>query len=327
MSARKIFTLLFTLLIFHISTEAQSTPEALLSQLPDVPTVNCTADRAETDRFTDRIYKIKATIQQTADRIHADAKADMEENKNKIVSNAIWQSGLQKSDVQKLQQSGGGEEEERKAAEKAVNEQYNVSLQELEKVGEMNDAEQKKWAQQHAEQMKNQAMENPQTTIKKDDKAKRFFDLANEQKLLGEHITERMNRIARLFKQVEWQDSIESKKLEEKLRPLHEQLCSGVCTDAEIARSNAAEKQIYALQIQFCEKMSPMRTDAISQYLTTVKSLLPEYRKLTNIQNEVAKQQQIGEIVPQDLSCYAAIDEYATVLLSAYKYWAGKFNK
>ena len=73
--------------------------------------------------------------------------------------------------------------------------------------------------------------------------------------------------------------------------------------------------------------MSPLQTEAISQYLTTVKSLLPDYRKLTNVQNEVAKLQQIGEIVPQDLSCYAAIDEYATALLDAYKYCIGKFNR
>ena len=73
--------------------------------------------------------------------------------------------------------------------------------------------------------------------------------------------------------------------------------------------------------------MSPLQTDAIEQYLTTVKSLLPDYRKLTNIQNEIATLQQIGEIVPQDLSCYSAIDDYADVLSSAYKYWVGKFNK
>ena len=73
--------------------------------------------------------------------------------------------------------------------------------------------------------------------------------------------------------------------------------------------------------------MSPLQTAAIEQYLTTLKSLLPDYRKLTNIQNEIATLQQIGEVVPTDLSCYSAIDDYADVLLSAYKYWFGKFNK
>ena len=217
--------LLFAVLILNISVKAQQTPESLLGQLPTPPTINCAADRAEIDRFSDRINKVQEQIRQVIDRIHADAQADMEKNKSKIMSKAIQQSGLSKSDVHNLQQSDGSEEEGRKAAEKVVSEQYGISLQELEKVGEMSDAEQEKWAQQYAEQMKNQAMKNPQAAIKKGDKAKRLFELANEQKLLGERITERMNRIAQLFKQVELQDSIESEKLEKKLQPLRKQLC------------------------------------------------------------------------------------------------------
>ncbi len=136
-----------------------------------------------------------------------------------------------------------------------------------------------------------------------------------------------MNRVALILKNVEQQDSIESRNIEEKIRPLEKQLCSGICSDAEIARSRAAEKQIYALKIKYCEKMSPIQTDAISQYLNTVKTLLPDYRKLADVQNEMVRLEQVGEITPQDLSCFAAIDEYATVLLEAYKYWVGKFEQ
>ena len=304
MSTKRIFMLLVTLLALHVTAEAQSTPEALLNQLPGVPTVNCAADTTEVNRFTDRIYGIKATIQELVERIHSDAQGNIEEFQNNV-----------------------SEDKTRNAAEKSVSEQYGVSLRELEKVGEMNDADQEKWAQQYADRMKNDAKKNPKATVEKGNKAKRQFELANEQKTLVESITERMNRIAMILKDVEAQDSVETRKLEEKIRPLEKQLCSGICSDAEIARSNAAEKQIYALKIQHCQKMSPLQTEAISQYLTTVKSLLPDYRKLTNVQNEVVKLQQIGEIVPQDLSCYAAIDEYATALLDAYKYCLGKFNR
>lgn len=220
-----IFLLFISLFFIPTVINAQSTPEALLSQLPPVPNVDCAVDRSEIDNFTDKVYQVKSDLREVIDRIHADAQADMEKNKNKVVSNAIRQSGLNKSDVRKLQQSDGSEDEGQKAVEKVVSEQYGISMQDLEKVGEMSDAEQEKWAQQYAEQMKNQAMKNPQAAIKKGDKAKRLFELANEQKLLGERITERMNRIAQLFKQVELQDSIESEKLEKKLQPLRKQLC------------------------------------------------------------------------------------------------------
>jgi hypothetical protein len=101
-SKQRYIFLCAIMLVAYSVLQAQSTPEAFLSQLPSPPTGNCTADRAEIDRFSDRIYKVQEQIRQTIDRIHADAQADTEKNKNKIVSNAIRQSGLNKSDVQKL---------------------------------------------------------------------------------------------------------------------------------------------------------------------------------------------------------------------------------
>lgn len=326
MKTRKYSVLLSILLISYYHVHAQSAPEALLAQLPGIPNVNCAADTSEINRFSDRIYKVKEIIDQEIDRIHSNAQSDMEASKNKIMSDAVRQSGLSGNDLKKLQQSGGSKEQGRKAAEKVVMDQYNLSLQDLEKVGEMSDAEQEKWAQDYADKMMNQAKKDPEAAVKKGDKAKQLFDLASEQKKLGEYITERMTRVAGILHNVEIQDSIETRKLEEKIRPLEDQLCSGICTPAEAARSRAAEKQIYTLKIKFCEKMSPLLADAISQYQTTLKALLPDYRKLTDIQNEIVRLQQTGVMVPDDLSCYTAVSEYADVLSEAYRYWVGKFN-
>lgn len=299
---QKYIVLLFSLSVCF-TAKAQSTPEAFLSRLPAVPQVICLADTLEITNFTDKIYKIQSEIQEVINSIHAE------------VQNNIGKT-----------QINNNEKQIRKSVEKNVSEQYGVSIQELEKLGEMSDAEQEKWAQQYANRMKTEAQKNPTAAMKKGDKAKRMFELASEQKMIGERITMKMERIARLFKDVELKDSIETLKLEEKIRPLEQQLCSGICTDAEIARSRIAEKQIYALKVQHCEKMSPLQVNAILQYQTTLKTLLPDYRKLTEVENEVVGLQQIGEIFPKDLSCYVAINEYTTALLSAYKYWIGKFR-
>lgn len=309
----------------QLSIKAQTTPESFLSQLPAIPTVACAADTSEISRFTDKIYQVKSDLREVVDRIHAKSHADMEKNKNKIISNQIKQSGLDKSDVQKLQESDGSEEQGLKVAEKIVSEQYGVSMQDLEKVGEMSDEEQEKWAQNYANIMMQQAKQNPKATIQKTDKSARLFELAKEQKAIGERITSEMTRVARIFRNVDEQDTIETRKLNVQLRPLEKQLCSGICTDAEIARSRAAEKQIYNLKIRFCEKMSPLQTNAIEQNLTSVKTLFPLLRQLDDIQNEITSLQQFGDLVPQDLSCFVVVDEYADALLSAYKYWVGKF--
>ena len=317
-------TILAFTFALHLSIKAQTTPEALLSQLPPIPKVECTADTSEINRFTDKIYQVKSDLKEVVDRIQAKTQSNIE--KNKIISTQIKQSGLSKSDLQKLQESDGSEELGRKVADKIVSEQYGVSLQDFEKVGEMSDADQEKWAENYANNMMQKAKQNPQATIKKQDKSARLFELAKEQKTIGERITSKMARITRIFKDAEEQDTIETRILNGKLRPLEKQLCSGICTDAEIARSHAAEKQIYDLRLRYCEKMSSLQTNAIAQYLTTLKLLFPDYRELTKVQDEISRLR-LGVINPEDLSSYSAVEEYANILLDAYKYWVGKFRQ
>ena len=247
MKTRTISTIFLSLFLLasSIAGQAQTTPESLLARLPAVPSVNCAADTSEVNRFTDRIYEVKAMIQTEVDRIHASAQSDL----------------------------GTGD------------------------IGDFGmDAK----------------------------NSERLFKLATEQNEIGDRITERMTRISNLFVDIEMKDTLARKELRTQMKPWEEQLCSGICTPAEIARSNAAEKQIYALKIKYCEKMSPLQTDAISQYLTTLKGLFVDYRRLADIQNETIKMMKVGEIVPKDLSCYTALDEYATALLDSYKYWVGK---
>ena len=306
--------------------QAQPAPTALLSRLPAIPSVSCDADVSEIEHFSNQIHQVEVALDEAVEQIHAEAQAKAELNSGKMKAHAMRKAGLNEKDAEKLEKSKNKKEEGRKLAEKMIGEKYGHSLGELEKVGEMSEAEQEKWAQQYAGDFINQSEANP-ATPKQQNEAKRMFELGQEQKSIAGEITAKMERASKILNDVNERGLAEEKILEEKIRPLEKQLCSGICTDAEIARSNAAEKQIHALKIKFCEKMSPLQTEAISQYLTTVKTLLPMYLRLTEIQNEIAEIQQLGEIMHADLSGYEAVDEYAVVLQKAYKYWVGEFNK
>lgn len=305
---------------------AQKTPEALLGQLPAAPNVVCAADTSVVNAFISRVYSVQAALQQEVDRINAGIQGQEEKIKDQVLSDAARQTGLSKGDLEQLQLENAGEEQARKIAEKSLAKQYDLSLQELEKVGEMNEEQQNKWAQNYASRQMQAARQNPRATVGKQEKSARLVELSKEQQVIGERITSKMAAVARLLKEVELQDTIETRILNEKLPALESQLCSGICSPAEIARSNAAEKQIYNLRLKYCEKMSPLQVNAISQYLTSVKTLFPDYRRLTEVQNEIAILQ-FGVVVPVDLSCYSAVDKYAGVLLDTFKYWVGKFEQ
>ena|GEM_PF-1018256 len=321
---KKNYLLLFAILALCVTARAQSTPEALLRRLPAVPRINCTADRAEIDRFKKQVSEVQAAIKQEIDRIDADAQVYIDKSKIRPKDDAIRQSGLNKRDAIKLQQSDGSEKERRKAADKVVGEKYGVSLQELEKVSEMSETDQEQWALKIAEQMQSQAMNDPKAVMKKDDKNRQLSELAKEQRLLSEEVMERVNRITQISDNWDAQYLIERRRLEAKLRPLQDQICSGRCSDEELARSKAAEKEIYALKVRFCEKMSPIQADVISQLLPKVKDILPVYRRLADVGNEINELQQISVRIPRDLKCYEAVNSYASNLKSAYMFWVGK---
>lgn len=290
------FSVLALIVLIHpVVSNAQTSPEALLSRLPAVPTIACGSDTTEMMRFVQRIYEVQVSLQEVVDRIHADERAQAAASESSMVSDALRKSGLTEDDVEKLDQ--------------------------------MSEADQAKWAKEYAATMMRKAQQGGTTDMQNQAGSARLFALANEQKSLGERITERMKRAAEMLQNVERKDSIERIQLDAQMRPLESQLCSGICSPAEIARSKAAEKQIYALKIRHCEKMSPLLTDAISQYLTTLKALLPDYRKLAKVQNEIVRLQKVGLVTSDDLSCYSAVVEYADVLSGAYKYWVGPYEQ
>lgn len=326
MKALKIFVLPVFVLLQAAALKAQSTPEAFLAQLPSVPNSVCSVDTSVVNHFIHQVDKVKEAMQVVIDRFQNEAEADQEKTKNKALSKAAAQAGLSMNDMNQLQNENISEGQKNKIIDKSLGNQYNLSMAELSKVANMSEKEQQQWAQNYANQQMQKARENPKEAIKKQQKGDRIFELAKEQKEIGDRITAKMTNVNRLFKNVEQQDTIETRKLTEQLRPLEKQLCSGICSPAEIARSRAAEKQIYNLKLRYCEKMSPLQIDAISQYLTSVKTLFPDYRRLTEVQNEIVRLQ-TGVIVPADLSCYGAVGEYADVLSSAYKYWVGKFEQ
>ncbi len=318
------FGMLTALVVIQMTASAQQTPEALLGQLPAIPTIVCSADTAVVNQFTSRIYKMQSALKEVTDRINDEVMADEEKSMHKISSDLARQSGLDQEDIE---QEDLTEAQAMKAAAAMVKEQYNISLQDLEQVGDMSDAEQEEWAQNFASGKMQQAKKNPQAALKNQDKNARMFGLAKEQKAIVEEIDAKKSKLTRLYKNLETQDSIEQGKLEAKIDPLEKELCSGICSPAEIARSRAAEKQIYNLRLQHCEKMSIVQNNYIQQYLTEIKTFFPLTRRLEQIQSELSGLTYGAVQKPDDLSCYVLVEEYSNVLLTAYKYWVGKFEQ
>lgn len=316
------FYILYTaaLLLQAAAVKSQSTPEAFLGRLPPVPNHVCSTDSAVVNHFNNQVEQIISNLKEEADRISAERQPAL---KKAVAA----QTGLSASEINQLNDENISEEQAKKLANKSLGKQYNLSMEELSKVANMSEEEQQKWAQQYANQQMQKAQKNPQATLKKQDKNERLFELAKEQKVISERMQSIGAKEYKLQQNIELQDTTLKQKLTLKAKPLESQICSGICTPAEVARSKAAEKQLYNLNLQYCEEMSTLEINYISQYLSDLKMLLPDYRRLEEIQNEMSELQNQTSLPMKDLYCLDAVDKYAHVLSSAYNYWVGKSNQ
>jgi len=320
--------LLGIFLLFLQTTIHAQTAEAFLSQLPAVPNSVCNADQSGIDIFTDKIRKVQSVLQAKMEQYSNQAAATIDVNKEKILSTNAANVGISTSDMKKLANGNVSEKEAMSIANKSAQNRYGASIAELQKVANMSEAEQEKWAQEYANKQMQKAQRNPEVAAKKGEKAKRLYDLGMEQKAIADRLSIQWEKVRKAEKNYRYQDSVQSKILEKKLEPLiKDPVLSGGCASAaELQRARALEKQIYNLKKQHCEKMSPILLDYILQYQSALQMSFAEYARQTEIANELSKIQNGVKIIPVESSGLGGVDSYADQLLDAYKYWVPKLE-
>jgi len=314
------FQILFVFFCFALITlNAQSTPEAFLGRLPAIPNNVCTVDTSVIERFNNQIDKVRQEITEETDRLNS-------ENQDDIKKAGIAQSGLSENDIDKLENGNVSGEQATKIMNKSISDKYDLSVEELTKVAAMSEEEQQQWALRYANQQTLNAKQDTKAASKKEAANKNLYELAKEQESISQRIGALGTKEQNLLINIMEQDTAETRELNKKIPPLMKQICSGICSSAEIARSKAAEKQIYSLKLNYCEKMSRLQLNYISQCLADAKALLRDYRRLEEIQEKISALQ-CG--APLDLNgnyCFGAVDRYAQALSTAYKYWVGKMK-
>ena len=275
-----------------------------------------------------QISKVRSGIEAEEDKLGVQATANWEKNKDKMLSTNAANLGLSTSDMKKLMNENISEDEGLAIANKSVESRYGTSMEELQKVADMSEAEQEQWAKNFANKQIQKAQQNPEATAKKSEKNKHLYDLGVEQKTILERLSAIWEKVGKAEKNYRYQDSGQSKILQQKLEPLEKDpvLHGGCATAAELQRARALEKQIYNLKLQHCEKMSPILLDYILQYQSALKISFSDYVRQTEIANELSKIQNGLEASPVEASGLGAVDSYADLLLEAYKYWVPKIE-
>lgn len=281
---------------------AQTSPETYLAQLPSTPKSACNTKPAEKASFEKLVRGLKDKMDKDVVQRKEELQVYIDANRDKIAASVIQRPGS----VEKLTgKRGKMTKEERKARSEQMMRQYDVSP-------DSGKAAEKMQADPKLSEMVKQT--------------KSIHDLQIEQKTLVEKIDARIAGVLKKFKTLD-QNAAAMKAKD--LDPLQRQLATmgGLVTskDQSERMDQVGLKLKNSLSI-YCETYSPQYVALLNEYLSAIKTSLPNYRRLEEI---IAKTQlgqdklsnaTDGAHALQGVHAIEALRDYAAMLAKVYKY-------
>lgn len=302
---------------------AQDTPETLLALVPSSPAQSCGTKTAQKTAFlsslNDSISKMDAEIK----RGNKETNTNVKQNEKKIEAKMGAQSGLSPTDVEKLKNMSP---EERKAAvDKMMRDKYNVSLGDVQNLKNMTPEQRAAWAKGAGGSAMDKAQANPQQDKADIDKAKATVGRSKEVQDLYMKVSTRESEFRQQIYDLD-NDPTAKAMLDTEIGPLAAKVSQfrvgGEGSSAALTKEEESSLQaLRAAKLRYCQKFSPKYNTIMSNYLTFLKTSLPDYRRLEEDQaaNDKALYGADKPVTEQGLGI-KAIRNYAVLLKGIFKY-------
>lgn len=267
----------------------------LLTQFPSLPAPICITDTVEMETFHTQLRKVTRQL----DSLSALRRARLEERIQKVKpdveKNIAQDFNLSDSDLQKLKQKKLSDAEKKALMDKMLKDKANISMKQIEQLKKMKKEGNKEgihnWAeayqtQQMAELVSGDSTKTPEMVEfeKNLSKNKELNDLMTEQKQIIDRIAAVDKRITNKMIEFNKEDSIETAILKKNNEPLEEMLTKGDLTRDQ--RQTILTK-IATNHLIYCEKISPMYIEIITDLKVSTEPLIPTYNRLEQINAEI----------------------------------------
>jgi hypothetical protein len=314
---KKIIFIL-TALCFASFASAQTTPESYLKTIPVPPKSVCNPKTADKSSYLTTIHELLDKMDRDIRQRKKDSQAYVDANKDKIAANIMTQAGQEAIVVPK---KGKMTKEEKKAmADQMMQQQYGVSLEDTKKLKKMSKEEKTAWATGYGANAAAKAQADPQRSQNAHQQATSIYNLQIEQKDILGRIEARGADLKSRLMMLE-QNAAAAKARE--IDPLQRESTSLgglVISKIQEARIDQVNARLKAAKKRYCETYSPQYLAIVDEYLTYVKTSLPDYQRL----EEIIAKTQLGLDQPIDankgLLGIQALHDYTGLLRSVFKY-------
>lgn len=334
----KTFFSALIILSLCMSVNAQVRPEAFIGMLPSVPGNVCSEDNSqEKDKFIARLDEISVKLQNELDRRRENNDADSDANKQKMMDQAVKQTGISPELVQQLmaleQQSEGAtgdqkiayEKKKRAIADQMLQQSKNMSLGELDNLKNTDEAGQKAWSTGYAAESQAEVAADPQKYKDQNAKEMQKYNLVKKQKQLKDSIDAQQNKYLKKFAEVDKDEN--GVKLLAQIEQARTKI-SDLYAEASKRETSPDQDQLATIKSDmvkakksYCALLTPKYIDALAGYKSYSLSSLDALYRLEKLTNEVYEAQNGVKLSTEPGGFgLAQVSSYLDKLQDAYKY-------
>ncbi len=320
-----IVAIIAAMLFTSVAVTAQQAPEAFLAQAPAVPQNICAMSGEQRSEFLDKVKILSQQLDVEIEKREQQNQTWAEANQAKIEQNALDKTGLTQADLAKLQNNNLSEAEEQAIINKAMQQQYGMSMDEAQKLAAMSPKEQEAWAAAQATQMQAQAKTNPaaarQTGAQKN--SKEMSELVQERQALILKLTDKATALQKEFQKLE--DDAQYSDLAKEVARLKKEVGSrmGASGSAkEVAEMNQLQNQLKAKQDEYCKTYSSRQVHLVSNDYSYVKTSMPDNYRIEEITKQLTALQTGVDTkgISNDMAALVSVKNYLGVLEKVFKY-------
>ena len=320
--------ILFQLMLFSVYIlQAQFNPMApevfLNMKVPFPPGEDkvCSSNAQQKTEFGESVTRIMEEAKEQITFLRRDEKKNavtmQEQAKQKMQSDY----GISEADMKKMQSGKMSKEEKKAMADKLLQQNYGISVDEAKDVSKMSKAGKTAWAEGFVEQQKAETEKDPKKNQETLEKNKQLYDMTQEKDLLSRKLTAQEEKFGQKLQELEVDST--AIQIRRDIAALTEKYMSMVGVDygqgpemEQIAGKIKSKKSVY------CERLTPKYIEVLALYREAIKKNMPDYYRLEVLINEVNKMTSGStvDMMQKGLIAYNAIEGYLTILHDAYKY-------
>lgn len=299
MKTKFIFILLMTI-IFLSQVHAQKTAFEYLKKAPTIPDSVCSCTENVKQNFESSVIALADVV---TDDAHKRARADenyMEQNKEQIKASMMKEmatkSGMSQQELEAMKNKKMSKEDKQALANKML-QQYNMSMDEVKNMKNMDENAKKAWAQSYGAEQMAMAQTNKGNTGTQaaNDKAMNNVKLMQEQEQLRSQIASFEGEVQSRYNSII--QSSGKDKLDADLQKLNNELRSiktiYECNECPAPPKkdkehwNAVIQKIHEAKIQYCRQNTPKFIAYLSWYKENLIKTIPVYDRAEEVQYQV----------------------------------------